>query len=62
LAFPEDVCNLVYATDRYEQSVQNMARTTLESDMVFRDGVTQQLAAISGDVDAGFVARLTVPV
>jgi protocatechuate 3,4-dioxygenase beta subunit len=62
LAFPEDVCDLVYATDGYEQSVSNMARTTLESDMVFRDGVTHQLAAMSGDVDAGFVARLTVPV
>jgi protocatechuate 3,4-dioxygenase beta subunit len=62
LAFPEDVCNLVYATEGYEQSVTNMTRTTLESDMVFRDGVTQQLAAMSGDVDTGFVARLTVPV
>jgi protocatechuate 3,4-dioxygenase beta subunit len=62
LAFPEDVCDLVYATDGYEQSVQNMAQTSLESDMVFSDGVDQQLATMSGDVSAGFAAALGIAV
>ena len=62
LALPEDVCNLVYATEGYEQSVRNMARTSLESDRVFEDGAEQQLATMSGDVGAGFTAALTVVV
>ena len=35
----EDSCNLVYATDGYEQSVANLAQTSLDTDMVFSDGV-----------------------
>jgi protocatechuate 3,4-dioxygenase beta subunit len=33
LAFPEDACRQVYATDGYGQSVQNLAQTSLETDM-----------------------------
>lgn len=62
IALPEDVCELVYATDGYDQSVTNMARTSLESDMVFSDGADDQLAAVTGGVDDGFVASLTVAV
>jgi protocatechuate 3,4-dioxygenase beta subunit len=62
LAFPEDVCDLVYATEGYEQSVQNMAQTSLESDMVFRDGVDQQLAMMTGAVGSGFTAALVLVV
>jgi protocatechuate 3,4-dioxygenase beta subunit len=62
LAFPEDVCDLVYATDGYEQSVQNKAQTSLDSGMVFSDGVDQQLAEVNGDVHSGFTATLALPV
>jgi protocatechuate 3,4-dioxygenase beta subunit len=62
LAFPEDVCATVYATEGYEQSVANVARVSLDTDMVFADGVSQQLASMSGDVDSGYTATLTVPV
>jgi protocatechuate 3,4-dioxygenase beta subunit len=62
LAFPVDVCDLVYATEGYEQSVPNMAQTSLESDMVFRDGVDQQLARMTGDVGSGFTAALALVV
>jgi protocatechuate 3,4-dioxygenase beta subunit len=62
LAFPEDVCGLVYATHGYEQSVGNMAQTSLESDMVFSDGVDQQLATMTGDVGTGFTATLALAV
>jgi protocatechuate 3,4-dioxygenase beta subunit len=62
LALPEDVCDLVYATDGYEQSVENKARTSLDSDMVFSDGVDQQLADVNGDVGSGFTATLALAV
>lgn len=62
LAFPEDVCNAVYATPGYEASVPAMKMTPLASDGVFRDGVTTQLAAIRGSVAEGIVATLVVGV
>jgi protocatechuate 3,4-dioxygenase beta subunit len=62
LAFPQDVCEAVYATAGYEQSVTNLARLSLETDGVFADGVDQQMATLTGSVDAGYVATLTVPV
>jgi protocatechuate 3,4-dioxygenase beta subunit len=62
LAFPEDLCNAVYATDGYSQSARNMAQVSLEGDMVFRDGVAQQLATMTGSVTDGYVATLAVPV
>jgi protocatechuate 3,4-dioxygenase beta subunit len=62
LALPEDTCNAVYATDGYSQSVRNMTQVSLERDMVFSDGVSQQLATMTGTVDDGLVANLAVPV
>jgi protocatechuate 3,4-dioxygenase beta subunit len=62
LALPEDACDLVYATSGYEQSVRNMDQTSLTSDMVFSDGVEEQLATVTGDVNDGFVASLVVRV
>jgi protocatechuate 3,4-dioxygenase beta subunit len=62
LAFPEDVCETVYATDGYGTSIRNLAQTSLETDNVFSDGYQQQLATVSGDVDSGYTASLTVPV
>ena len=51
LALPEDASRLVYATDGYEQSVGNLAQTSLQTDMVFSDGYSLQLATVTGDVD-----------
>jgi protocatechuate 3,4-dioxygenase beta subunit len=62
LAMPEDVCNVVFATDGYEQGVTNLAQESLDTDMVFGDGVSQQLATMSGSVDDGYTATLAVPV
>lgn len=62
LAFPRDVCDVVYATDGYRSSVTNLARMTLEDDMVFSDGHDAQLAELTGDVNSGYTAALTVPV
>ena len=62
LAFPQDVCDTVYATEGYEQSVDNLAQVSLESDGIFSDGYDTQLAAMSGSVSSGYTADLTVPV
>jgi protocatechuate 3,4-dioxygenase beta subunit len=60
LALPEDACDEVFATSGYEASIGNLSRITLGTDMVFRDGVTLELATISGDVESGYVATLDV--
>jgi protocatechuate 3,4-dioxygenase beta subunit len=63
LALPEEACAKVYATTGYEQSVANLARTSLTSDMVFGDdGGIHQLPSMSGSVSSGYTAALTVAV
>ena len=62
LAFPKDVCDVVYAGAGYEKSVANLARMSLDSDSVFRDGHDAQLAVVTGDVASGYRATLEVPV
>jgi protocatechuate 3,4-dioxygenase beta subunit len=62
LALPEAACSEAYTADGYEASVQNLAASSLESDNVFSDGATLQLAAVDGSVDAGYTATLTVTV
>lgn len=62
LALPEAACDDVYAVAGYEASVGNLAATSLASDNVFRDGSTEQLASITGNVTSGYVAALTVGV
>jgi protocatechuate 3,4-dioxygenase beta subunit len=62
LAFPEDVCNAVYASDGYSQSARNLAETSLARDMVFSDGWSTQLAKLTGSAGSGYVAELSVPV
>jgi protocatechuate 3,4-dioxygenase beta subunit len=63
IALPKDACDLVYATDGYSQSVANLARVSLQSDMVFGDdGAIHELGTITGDVASGITVALTVPV
>jgi protocatechuate 3,4-dioxygenase beta subunit len=62
LALPEDVSRTVYATEGYEQSIRNLEQTSLESDNVFGDGYSLQLARVTGSADKGLTATLTVPV
>lgn len=62
LALPQDVCEQVYATAGYEQSVSTLARVSLDTDGVFRDGYSLQLAGTTGSNSAGWTAELTVPV
>ena len=62
LALPEDVCRTVYATTGYEQSASNLSRVSLSSDNVFSDGVSLQLATVTGSNVPGYTASLTVRV
>ncbi|MCU1372991.1 MAG: Protocatechuate dioxygenase [Actinomycetia bacterium] len=62
LALPQDACDLVYATTGYEQSITNMKRTTLATDMVFSDGAELETPTVTGDVASGFTATLAVAV
>ncbi|HEU5151879.1 MAG TPA: intradiol ring-cleavage dioxygenase [Iamia sp.] len=62
LALPQDVCETVYATEGYEQSVENLSQVSLESDGIFSDGSDTQMAATTGSVGPGYTATLTVPV
>jgi len=62
LAIPQDICETVYATDGYEQSVSNLAQTSLDTDMVFSDGYNSQLATTSGGVADGIALKLNVGV
>lgn len=62
MALPEDVCKQVYEADGYEDSVGNLSRTSLESDNVFGDGYSLQLAKVTGSNDEGYLATLNVPV
>ncbi len=63
LAFPKDACVSAYAAPGYSASVNNLKRTSIESDMVFGDdGAVAQLATVTGTVADGFVAILPVSV
>ena len=62
IALPEDACDVVYATDGYEQSLQNLAQTSLDTDLVFSDGYASELASWAGDADKGISLSLNVGV
>jgi protocatechuate 3,4-dioxygenase beta subunit len=62
LALPKESCDLAYAQSGYEQSLTNLAQTSLQRDMVFSDGYSAQLATVGGTVTRGMTATLTVPV
>jgi hypothetical protein len=62
LALPQDVCEEVYASTGYETSKRNLANTSLQCDMVFRDGWITQLGTVTGDSSSGMTVTLNVAV
>ncbi len=62
LAFPADVCETVYATTGHESSVSTLSQVSLDSDMVFSDGHSLQMARVSGSVADGLLATLNLPI
>jgi protocatechuate 3,4-dioxygenase beta subunit len=62
LAMPKDVCDVVFATAGYEQSVRNFSQTSLSTDMVFSDdGAAHQIPTTTGSVADGYTMELSVP-
>jgi protocatechuate 3,4-dioxygenase beta subunit len=62
LALPEEASTEVYATSGYEGSAANLAGSSLDTDMVFADGYSLQLATVTGSVQDGLTTSLRVPV
>ncbi len=62
IALPEDACNQAFATAGYEQSVPNIAQTSLDTDNVFRDGYSTQIGTVTGSPETGMTVRLKVGV
>jgi protocatechuate 3,4-dioxygenase beta subunit len=62
MALPKDVCEAVYATSGYAQSVTNLSRVSLARDMVFSDGVSLQQPTFSGNASDGYVAKFVIAV
>jgi protocatechuate 3,4-dioxygenase beta subunit len=62
IALPADACDQVYATAGYEQSAQNLAGTSLDSDNVFSDGYSTQLGTAGGSPSGGMTLALNVGV
>jgi protocatechuate 3,4-dioxygenase beta subunit len=63
IALPKESCEVVYATDGYSASVQNLSKVSLQTDNVFgNDAGIHQIATMSGDVSSGYTAALTIGV
>ena len=63
LAIPEDSCREVYGVaDGYDDSVSNLDGVSLNSDNVFGDGYSLQLATVTGRWTTGTPSALNVPV
>ena len=62
IAMPEAESNGVYERSEYEGSAENLSQLTLETDNIFSDGYDQQLASLSGDLDAGYAFSIDVPI
>ncbi|MBB4841702.1 protocatechuate 3,4-dioxygenase beta subunit [Paucibacter oligotrophus] len=61
IAFPVDICSQVYAgVTGYNTSASNLGRISFATDNVFSDGVSSQLASVSGSLSQGLAASLTV--
>ena len=54
MALTEESAKAVYATDGYEQSVRNLSRVSLDSDMVFSDGYDLQIPEFTGSASKGY--------
>jgi protocatechuate 3,4-dioxygenase beta subunit len=62
MALPKAICDVVFATSGYSQSVTNFAQTSLTTDNVFRDGVTYETPSYSGDVTSGISLAMDIAV
>jgi protocatechuate 3,4-dioxygenase beta subunit len=62
IALPKATCDDVYTTTGYAQSIPNLSQISLATDGIFRDGSALELATLTGSVNTGLTATLTVAV
>jgi hypothetical protein len=62
LALPQADCEAVYADGRYGNSAESLSRLSLDTDGVFADGWSDQLATMTGSPADGYTASLLVRV
>ena len=62
IALPADACKKAYAETGYSSSRANLAKAGLNTDPVFKDGYSLEMASVTGSATAGFTATLTVGV
>jgi protocatechuate 3,4-dioxygenase beta subunit len=60
IAFPTATCQTVYTDSNYTGSQANLSAISFSSDNVFSDGVSTQMATVSGSNSAGYTATLVV--
>lgn len=60
IAFPEEITRAVYDSDLYKEHGQNSSVGNFTQDNVFSDGVTYQMAEVTGDIENGYAASLQV--
>jgi protocatechuate 3,4-dioxygenase beta subunit len=58
LAFPQAITSAVNSSSLYHG--QNTSVASFAADNIFSDGTTYQMATVTGDVNTGYVASLTV--
>lgn len=59
-AFPQEITYAVYNSSLYSTHGQNSSVTSFAQDNVFSDGTQYQMATLTGSVESGYVAKLTV--
>lgn len=62
IAFPYDISNTVYTTAQSYGYTKGAQDTKNERDNVFSDGVTDELATVSGNIAAGYTLTHTIVV
>ena len=62
IALPQTEADGVYELTEYVGSAENLSQLTLETDGIFSDGYEQQLATLSGDLEAGYSFAIDVPI
>ncbi|OIN60759.1 dioxygenase family protein [Arsenicibacter rosenii] len=62
ITFPYDISNLVYTTGQSYGYTKGSQDTKNETDNVFSDGFTNELATVSGSLSAGFTLTHTIVV
>lgn len=62
IAMPQDAADGVFGLPGYVGSAENLSQLTLETDGIFADGHTQQLAALTGDLESGYAFSIDVPI